>query len=771
MDLISCRNLLIYLEPEVQQKVVAFLHFALNEGGNLFLGPSETIGRQTDLFEPAAKKWRIFRRLGASRPERVEFPIGTCRERSGQVRRPAEGGGERPFNVAELTQRLVLEELGHAAILINRKYEVLYYLGPTGRYLDQPTGEPTRDLMLLTREGLRTKLRAAVHKAVRSNEPVALTDVLVKRNGDYQSVAVKVKPVPAPRSAEGLLLITFQDQPDTVPSPPAPAAEASLVRHLENELHVTKEDLQTTIEELESANEELKASNEEVMSMNEELQSANEELSSSKEEQQSLNEELTTVNNQLQDKVHDVETASNDMANLLNCTDVATVFLDAESRIKRFTPASTRLFNFVASDLGRPLGDIKARFNDPDLLGDAGQVLNRLAPREKEVLTEEGGCWSRRILPYRTSDNHVEGVVITFVDITERQRAAEQALRDRQERLQSVLDTAVDAIITIDRHGIIHSVNAATERMFGYAAGELIGHNVKVLMPLPYTDEHDGYLARYRQTGQKHIIGIGREVQGRRKDGSVFPVDLAVSEIAGQGPRGFTGMLRDLSARKALEEEVLEVAAAEQQRIGQELHDTSAQELMALGLLADTVLPDLQDKAPAEARVVAKMAEGLKRVLGQVRAIARGLIRVEVDAEGLMAALTELAAQTTEQHGVTCTFDCKDPVQLTDNQVATQLYSIAREGVANALKHAKARHIRIRLEGDDQSVALRVQDDGVGLPATPTEAIGMGLRIMRYRAGLIKAHLSVGPAEPGGTVVTCTSSRGTPHVKEQDRGQ
>jgi two-component system CheB/CheR fusion protein len=773
MDLISCRNLLIYLEPEVQQMVVALLHFALNEGGNLILGPSETVGRQTDLFEPVSKKWRVFRRLGASRPERVEFPIVTREERARQVRLPGEPGRERPFNVAELTQRLVLEELGPAAVLINRKYEILYYLGPTSRYLDQPTGEPTRDLMLLARDGLRTQLRAAVHKAMRSNETVDLTDVQVKRNGDYRPVAVRVKPVPVPRSAEGLLLITFQDQPDTVPSPapPTPATEESLVRHLENELRVTKEDLQTTIEELESSNEELKASNEEVMSMNEELQSANEELTSSKEELQSLNEELTTVNNQLQEKVHDVETASNDMANLLNCTDVATVFLDSEFRIKRFTPTSTRLFNFVASDLGRPLGDIKARFNDPDLLGDAGQVLRQLTPREKEVLTTEGGCWSRRILPYRTSDHRVEGVVITFADITERQRAAEQALRDRQERLQAVLDTAVDAIITIDQHGIIQSVNAATERMFGYGAGELIGHNVKLLMPPPYKDEHDGYLARYRQTGQKHIIGIGREVEGRRKDGSIFPLDLAVSEIAGQGQRSFTGMMRDLSVRRALEQEVLEVATVEQQRIGQELHDTTAQELAALELLAGSILPDLQEKAPAEASVVAKMAEGLKRVLGQVHAIARGLIRVEVDAEGLMAALSDLAAQTTGLQGVTCTFDCKDPVHLTDNRVATQLYCIAREGVSNGLKHAHARQIRISLEGDDQSVTLRVQDDGDGLPATPIDAKGMGLKIMRYRAGLIQAHLSVGLAEPGGTAVTCTCSKGIPHVQDQVQGQ
>jgi signal transduction histidine kinase len=216
---------------------------------------------------------------------------------------------------------------------------------------------------------------------------------------------------------------------------------------------------------------------------------------------------------------------------------------------------------------------------------------------------------------------------------------------------------------------------------------------------------------------------------------------------------------------------VLEVATLEQQRIGQELHDTSAQELTALGLLADSILPDLQEKSPAEARVLARIAEGLTRVLGQVRAIARGLIRVEIDSEGLMAALRELATQTTEQHGVTCTVECKDPVHLANNLVATQLYCIAREGVANALKHAKARNIRIGLESDDHSVTLRVQDDGVGLPEAPIDAKGMGLRIMSYRAALIKGHLSINPAEPGGTAVTCTCRKDIPHAQKQDQGQ
>jgi PAS domain S-box-containing protein len=353
-------------------------------------------------------------------------------------------------------------------------------------------------------------------------------------------------------------------------------------------------------------------------------------------------------------------------------------------------------------------------------------------------------------------------------EIEERHRA-EQALRDREVRHRAILDTAVDAIITIDQRGIIESVNPAAERMFGYSAGEMVGRNVNMLMPSPHREQHEGYRARFLQTGVKRIIGIGREVQGLRKDGSLVPVDLAVSEI--NHLRIFAGILRDLTPRKELEKEVLEVATLEQQRIGQELHDGVGQELTALGLLAGGLVEALGEGPPAEARLVAKIAEGLKKVLGQVRALSRGLFPVEVDTAGLMAALAELAARTSELQGVTCTFGCKEPVLVADNQKATHLYRIAKEAVTNVLRHAQARHIAISLEDDGQSVVLRIQDDGVGFSPEPEATKGMGLKIMHYRAGLINARLAVGPAEPVGTLVTCTLSKGTDHGQEQDQGK
>jgi two-component system CheB/CheR fusion protein len=641
-------------------------------------------------------------------------------------------------------------------------------------------------------------------------------------------------------------------------------------------LRAAREELQSVIEDRESSSAELMALNEELRSANGELQSANEELETSKEKMQSLNEELATVNNQLQEKVDELEKANNDMANLLKCTDIATVFLDAGFRVKLFTPAATRLFHLIASDLGRPVGDITPRFSDPELLGDGQQVLQQLVPREKEVSTPDGCWWVRRIMPYRTRDNRIDGVVITFVDVTERKRAAdvvvrrlaavvetsadaifskdldgairtwnraaerlygythdeavgrsvemlfpedrakefatimarlrrgetiqqletervrkdgqrvpvavtaspvrddsgkvvsasviardiserrraEQALRDREERLQAILDTAADAIITTDGQGIIQSVNAAAERMFGYTAAEMLGQNVKMLMPSPYREAHDDYMARYLRTGEKHIIGIGRAVEARRKDGSVFPADLAVSEIAHLGL--FTGIHRDLTERRRLEREVVEVASAQQQRIGQDLHDSVAQELTALTLLARDLAETLRTDPGKAAPLVERMQQGLQRGQQELRAVLRGLLPVAVEGEGLMAALADLAERTRREGKVACTFDCPEGVSLADNLAATHLYLIAQEAVYNALKHGRPRNIRIGLRSNHVLV-LRVQCDGTGMPARPAE--GLGLRIMRNRAAIIGATLAIGPADPTGTVVRCVLAR------------
>jgi PAS domain S-box-containing protein len=356
-----------------------------------------------------------------------------------------------------------------------------------------------------------------------------------------------------------------------------------------------------------------------------------------------------------------------------------------------------------------------------------------------------------RAVPVTDCDGHVTTLSGVAIDITERKRG-EQDLLASEARLRAILDTAMDAIITMDIHGMIQSVNPASERMFGYAAAEMIGHNVRLLMPSLYREEHDGYLKRYLQTGEKHIIGVGRELEARRKDGSIFPMHLVVSEI--EDRKFFTGILRDMTEHKRLEREVVEIASEQQQRIGQDLHDSVAQELAALNLLARDLAETLGTDPARAAQLIERMDRGLRRSQQELRAVLRGLLPVAVDSEGLMAALADLTDRTQQEGKVTCTFDCPESVAVADNLTATHLYLIAQEAVHNALKHGRPRNIRISLESNELLV-LRVQCDGIGMPAGPPASGGLGLRIMRNRAAIIGATLTIEPAEPTGTVVTC----------------
>jgi two-component system sensor kinase FixL len=597
----------------------------------------------------------------------------------------------------------------------------------------------------------------------------------------------------------------------------------------------------------------------------------------------------TTVNRQLQTKVAELEAANNDLTNALNCTDAATLFLDRDLHIRRFNAAAGEIVNPIAADTGRPLSHLNLRIEDAELLADCRGVLRDLRPREKEIEAEHGRWWFRRIVPYRTVDNRIEGVVVTWHDvthvkqadqrarllatvlmdtsdaiivhdfqgqistwnrgaerlygyseaealkmgidrlipqearqemhsvwhriergervgsweasrlthdgqmidiwitltaltdkagrpvaiakidrdITDRKRARAQleeevahrtaALSEQQRRLRAIQDSASDAIVTIDGQGTIESVNPATEQIFGYTATELIGRNVKLLMPFPTRDEHDGYLARYLQTGEKRIIGQGREVLACRQDGKTFPAELAVSEV--EPGKLFTGVIRDITRRKNLEREVVEIAQLEQQRVGQDLHDDCGQQLTALALLADSLVESLGETVPADARLARKIGEGLKGVLRQVRNISRGLVQAEVEPAGLAAALGELTSRLGETSGVRCTLHAGEGVRLNNVLQATHLYHIAQEACSNALKHSQAANVDVRLHNEEGTIFLEIRDDGRGfVEPSKTEGgqEGLGLRIMRNRAGIIGAELAIEAAPPHGTLVRCT---------------
>jgi two-component system CheB/CheR fusion protein len=422
LDLVSCRNLLIYLRPEVQEKVLSLFHFSLNEGGFLFLGSSETIGSAGDRFEPVSKTQRIYRHLGRSRPGEVELPLGRGEAARSAWQKPAQRAGPPRIGLGDLAQRLLLESYAPASALINRKHQGLYYFGPTDRYLKMPTGVASLDLLASAREGLRPAIRAAIDRASRAGRRASVA-ARVKRDG--RSVAVTVSAQPVRSDGEDLILLSFFDVPTpdkTSRAAVEPPADASQIAQLEQELDAARKELDDAIRDRETAEEEIRAINEEAMSVNEEFQTTNEELETSREELQSLNEELTALNSQLQETLDQNQIVTNDLENILHSSDVATLFLDEQLNIRFFTPAAKALFSVIATDVGRPLADLAPHFKD-DLLRDSRAVLANLVPVTREIETGAGAWYTCRILPYRTKDNRIKGVVMTFVDVTIRKRA------------------------------------------------------------------------------------------------------------------------------------------------------------------------------------------------------------------------------------------------------------------------------------------------------------------------------------------------------------
>jgi two-component system CheB/CheR fusion protein len=416
LDFVSCRNLLIYLGPEAQAKVLALFHFALREGGVLLLGNAETVGESNGRFTAISRTERIFRHTARGRPGDFGF-LG-----EGLRLPPRQSQGRtstRETVLAEISRRLVLENYAPAAVLINRKNECLFSLGPTDRYLSVPPGQPTHDVVAMARKGLGARLRSAIQRVFHDEATVVVGGCRVEREGGTLLFTLSARRVES--DGEQLALICFLDEaPPERRTGAAATGETSRVAELERELDATRIELQGAIRNLEISSEDQKAINEEALSVNEEFQSTNEELLTSKEELQSLNEELTALNNQLQETLDRQRTTSDDLQNVLYSTDVATIFLDAELNIRFFTPATRSLFNVIAGDVGRPLADLASLAADSALLPDARAVLAKNLPVEREIEARTGAWYLRRILPYRTQGGGVEGVVITFSDITDR---------------------------------------------------------------------------------------------------------------------------------------------------------------------------------------------------------------------------------------------------------------------------------------------------------------------------------------------------------------
>jgi len=442
IDLVSCRNLLIYMDSPLQKRVIPLFHYTLRPDGVLLLGTSESIGEFTDFFSPFNNKWKIFMKLEGYTEKAADYPVMPFYQPRREDALKAKQNSD--VDIQNIAEKVILNDYAPPGVLVNEHYEIIHFLGKTDKYLETPVGKASFNVLSMAREGLRYKLSTALNNALRHHKICFDEAVRVKYNGGVRIVDLTVRPLFEANRSSGFLLVLFDEKsPDQTTSRKTgkkaeKKASDPALSTLEQELNATKERLQTTIEELETSNEELKSTNEELQSVNEELQSTNEELETSKEELQSTNEELVTVNTELQKKVDELSGANNDINNLLASTEIGTIFLDTDLKIKRFTPTATKIFNLIVTDVGRSLSHITANIPFENLYDDIKHVLKTLEKKEVEIQDRDGEWYSVRVIPYRTLENVIDGVVVTFTNYSKIKKA-EFALAASEQNLQVAL--------------------------------------------------------------------------------------------------------------------------------------------------------------------------------------------------------------------------------------------------------------------------------------------------------------------------------------------
>jgi two-component system, chemotaxis family, CheB/CheR fusion protein len=488
LDFISCRNLLIYLESDLQRKLLSLFHYSLNHGGYLFLGNSESSGTSDHLFNLVNKKWKVYavKSSKASLFGQGYVDIFETKKVKDLYQETSKRLPAKPVstpNIQTLMEKHLLSNFAPASVVVDDRGGVFYIHGQTGDFLEPAQGRPSNNLLSMAREGLKIELATALRKAYQQNGAVLVDAVSVRRNGGYIRVNITVQKILEPELLQGLFLVVFESlKKDSSSKKKAGVKElkpvsAGKMEKLESELAYTKESLQSTIEELETTNEELKSTNEELQSTNEELQSSNEEIETSKEEMQSLNEELQTTNAELQAKIDEYSRGNDDMKNLLNSTNIATLFLDNNLNVKRFTKEAKKITNLIDSDVGRPISDIVSKLEYNKLSEDCNQVLKTLAFKELEVQSKDGLWYQLRILPYRTAENKIDGLVVTFIDINALKQA-ERQLKESGE-LKLITDSLPILIAYVDAKQRYRLTNKTYEEWFGLKREKVYGKHVR----------------------------------------------------------------------------------------------------------------------------------------------------------------------------------------------------------------------------------------------------------------------------------------------------
>jgi two-component system CheB/CheR fusion protein len=787
LDLVICRNVLIYLQRPVQEHVFEAFHYALRQTGYLFLGSAESTEGVTELFDTVDKRHRLYRRSEVydRRLLLPALPILPHGHHPLQVETTAAAPG------AEEQHRLLLEEVGLPGLLVDEQQRVLHFSESAWRYLAHPAGPPTEDLLRLVRPELQSELRLALHRAFSGRLNAQTPPVAVQFNGEQHPVTVFVRP--SPRHGQALVLF-WEDsgaaEPDATGTGAETGAEAGQnggrrgrqagrAEAFEAQLLHSEQQLQSTREEYESSVEELRAANEELQSTNEEYRSTLEELETSKEELQSINEELQSVNQELKVRMEAIATANSDLQNLFAATEIATLFLDRELCVKRYTPRAAELFNLVPSDHGRPIWHLRSKLDYPTLEPDVRRVLANLIPVEHQVQAEDGRWFLVGVRPYRTVEDKIDGVVITCVDISsnkaneEALRTANQQLHRSQERLRLTLASITDyAFITLDTAGTIVDWQAGAEQMFGYTRAEVLGQPCAIL----FTPEDRAAGMPGKEIEQARSTGRAADERWHlRKDGTRFYVSGVMAPLDDGEIIGYVKVARDLTesrqAGEALEREVQSRTAQvralvtqltiseqeERRRISAILHDDLQQQIFSVNVQLALMRAMLDaNETDAARRVIDEIDEALRESVQVMRSLSVSLSPPILHDEGLYEAVGWLASLMRQQYRLAVAVKAEQPLPQLDEDLRVLLFETIRELLFNVAKHAGVAEAAVTLAVEEGQLRIEVSDAGSSFDpaAQAPEASSQGLLRAQRRLQLLGGRVEV-QARPGeGTRVT-----------------
>ena len=767
IDLISCRNLLIYLGAAAQRRIVAAFHYALLDTGFLVLGKSESLTGYADLFALSGAKARIYAKKASAGNAAPDFSSVSYEKTA-----PAENGPEGPFAYDALREadRMVWQRYAHAGLVLNDSLDILHFRGETDPYLSHASGKATLNALRMIREELQMELRATIHRARKLNAPVRSAAIRLEHKRGVREVSLEVVPLAGPGGKGPYFLVLFNELRVEEPAAEQPArnkrrgaaGEAAETARLRRELETSREYVRSVVEQQEAINEELKSANEEVLSSNEELQSTNEELETAKEELQSSNEELVTLNETLQARNVELAQLADDLNNLLSGTTLPILIVGDDRRIRRFTPAAEKLLNLLPGDVGRPISNIRSNIVCDDLDALIGEVSQSLAEQQREVRDSGGRWYSMRIRPYKTGDNRVGGVLIAFYDIDEIKRSSE-ALRETEATVSALVETLGRAILVVNGDGRMVLVNAGAEQMFGYRRDEILGQSVEMLVPEMFRGAHAKDRTGYFRAPSFRAMAPDRQPAGRRKDGTLFPAEVSLNSIETPHKRLAVALVADITELKRTQAALAEKEAAlersgeqlralsaglltaqeeERERLARELHDDLNQRLAALALqtgemtrqIPETAV-DLRDKARA-------LRASLGALSDDVHRMARELHPSILEHFGLAAALRSYCEEFSKAEDIKVQFRERQARAAIPADAALCLYRVAQESLRNIAKHSGAKAASVALAGAADAVRLAISDRGVGFDPDSASK-GLGLVSIRERVRIAGGSVSI----------------------------